>query len=412
MTPNLIPRPAYLEKLNEEFHTPNIKVLTGVRRGGKSSILRMYADQLQLNGVAENNIFFKRLDAFDTPLDYDAEDLYEELKQAIGASENSQWFHVFLDEIQVVDGWENVVRRLQTREHTDVYITGSNAKVLSGELATFLTGRYSEISVFPLSFTEYKDFIAHRGADETTPAASLGDYLRFGGMPGIFALNSMDELGIRSALSAMYESILFSDVVSRLEIRSTPALERVSRFILATSGNLFSLRNVVNTLRSSGIALDIKTVDSLIRGLLESFVIYAVEQHGVQGKRVLRPQRKYYPVDPGFRSLASGFGTTDIGARLEGVVLTELKRRGWEVAIGTLPKSEIDFIASRGDKRMYVQVTDSMLNETTRKRELSPLTALTDAYPRIVLTADPLVTGSTVDGIQIMNVETWLLGQD
>jgi predicted AAA+ superfamily ATPase len=408
METTLIERPAYLKALNNSFHTPEIKVLTGVRRGGKSSILRLFSERLVKEGIAPKNIFFKRLDAFDTPLNYSAQTLYDELASAIAASDRDEWFYVFLDEIQVVDGWQNVVRRLHTRERTDVYITGSNAKVLSGELATFLTGRYLEIPVFPLSFTEYQDFIAHRPAGETTPAPTLMDYLRFGGMPGIFALNSMNEAEIRSLLETVYESILFSDVASRMELRSTPSLERVARFILGTTGNLFSLRNVVNTLKSSGITLDIKTVDTLIAGLLESYVIYEVEQHGIQGKQVLRPQRKYYPVDTGLRSLASGFGTVDIGARLEGAVLIELKRRGYTSSVGTLRNSEIDFVAVRGSERLYIQVSESLSDPSTRKRELSPLESLANAYPRMVLTTDTLISGTTPDGIRIVNVERWL----
>lgn len=408
MPAHLISRPTYLDMLTRELRTPEIKVLTGVRRSGKSSILQLYADKLHAGGIEQRNMFFKRLDDFDTPLNYRANDLYGQLTTAISASDKRRWFYVFLDEIQDVDGWEDVVRRLHTRERTDVYITGSNAQVLSGELATLLTGRYREIPVFPLSFTEYKDFAAHRDKNFTTPKATLTEYLRFGGMPGIFALNSMDEAEIRSTLSATYDSILFSDVVSRLELRSSPAIERVARFILSTSGNLFSLRNVTSALRDSGIALDSKTVDALIEGLIESFVIYAAEQQGLRGKRVLRPQRKFFPVDTGLRSLATGFGTTDIGARLEGVVFMELKRRGYEVAIGTPPEGEIDFVASRGDKRAYIQVTASMLDETTRRRELAPLQGLTDAYPRIVLTADSSVAGVAAEGIRIVNVEQWL----
>lgn len=408
MPAHLISRPTYLDMLTRELRTPDIKVLTGVRRSGKSSILQLYADKLHAGGIEQRNMFFKRLDDFDTPLNYRANDLYGQLTTAISASDKRRWFYVFLDEIQDVDGWEDVVRRLHTRERTDVYITGSNAQVLSGELATLLTGRYREIPVFPLSFTEYKDFVAHRDKNFTTPKATLTEYLRFGGMPGIFALNSMDEAEIRSTLSATYDSILFSDVVSRLELRSSPAIERVARFILSTSGNLFSLRNVTSALRDSGIALDSKTVDALIEGLIESFVIYAAEQQGLRGKRVLRPQRKFFPVDTGLRSLATGFGTTDIGARLEGVVFMELKRRGYEVAIGTPPEGEIDFVASRGDERAYIQVTASMLDETTRRRELAPLQGLTDAYPRIVLTADSSVAGVAAEGIRIVNVEQWL----
>jgi predicted AAA+ superfamily ATPase len=421
---SLITRQRYIERLHAFLHTPEVKVLIGVRRSGKSSILRMFANQLEQQGTPKRNMFFRRMDDFDLPLDYDAHSLYAELQTAMNQSDPKAWFHVFLDEIQDIEQWEDIVRRLHTRAHTDVYITGSNAQLLSSELATRLTGRYVEIPVFPLSYREFRTFIAARDASDGTPAPgipspavpslttlspTLHDYLSFGGMPGIFALRNMDVDNVRSLLSATYESILFSDVAARVELRSTPSLERVSRFLIGTSGNLFSLRKVTNTLKSGGISLDVKTIDSLITALAAAFVIYPVTQEGVQGKSVLRPLHKYYPVDVGIRSLVRGFGSTDVGARLESVVYMELLRRGFSVSVGALANSEIDFVATRDTQRLYIQVTNTMLDEYTRNREMAALQSLSDAFPRLILTADTIDEGVTADGIQIINVEHWLL---
>lgn len=414
----LIDRPRYLDALRRQLHTPDVKVLVGVRRAGKSCVLGMFADSIKATGVPQRNLFYKRLDAFDVPLDYDAEQLHRDLAHAMAQADPAEWFYVFLDEIQAINGWEQVVRRLHTRERTDVYITGSNAKVLSGELATYLTGRYWELPVYPLSFREYRAFSAAHNDEDRQRAvrevrgeadATLASYLRFGGMPGLFSLNDVDELSVGQELRAIFESILFRDVASRMEVRNLPALERVGRFLLATCGNLFSLNSVVNTLRSSGIRLDPKTVEAFIGGMRESFLVCEAQQSGVQGRQILRPQRKYYPIDLGFKSLVSGFGTVDMGARLETAAYLELRRRGYEVAVGAMPGGEIDFVARRPGEQLYVQVTQSMLDEKTRERELAPLRRLTDAFPRLVLTADPLTTGVTEEGIHIRNVEEWLL---
>ena len=246
-------------------------------------------------------------------------------------------------------------------------------------------------------------------ATQGTADASLASYLRFGGMPGLFSLNSIDEQSASQELQAIFESILFRDVASRVEVRNLPALERVGRFLLATCGSLFSLNSMVNTLKSSGIRLDPKTVEAFIAGMRESFLVCEAQQSGVQGRQILRPQRKYYPIDLGFKSLVSGFGTVDMGARLETAAYLELRRRGYEVAVGAMPNGEVDFVARRPGEQMYVQVTQSLLDERTRERELAPLRRLTDAYPRLVLTADSLTTGVTKEGIRIRSIEEWLL---
>ncbi|PLS25424.1 ATP-binding protein [Bifidobacterium imperatoris] len=414
ITPGYIPRPDLLNRVLAHRNTPDIKVIIGVRRCGKSTVLAMLADALTSDGVPSQNLFYKRFDAFDIPLDYDATDLHEELIQATERADTAYPFTVMLDEIQDVPGWEKVVRRLHTRENTDVYITGSNANLLSSDLATYLTGRYIEIPTFPLSFSEYLDFShSTKEAQDRSQDDLLADYLLYGGMPGLFALRERTTESIGAELRDIYQSILFKDVAQRYNIRDLNSLEKLSRFLFSTSGSLFSARNVANTMTSAGQSISAGTVITQVDALCRAFLLYRANQEGMQGKTVLRPLSKYYPVDNGFRGLATGFSPRDVGARLECAVYMELIRRGYTVSIGTSDTSEIDFIASRiasgGMQKQYIQVTASLLDENTRAREFAPLVSLTDAFPRIIITLDPYSAGISEEGITVVNAKDWLL---
>ncbi|WEV72644.1 ATP-binding protein [Bifidobacterium sp. ESL0790] len=430
-----VARPDLLKKLEEFRNTPAIKVLIGVRRCGKSTVLQMFSDSLRAKGVPESNLFYRRFDSFDTPIDYDAAALYDDLKKAMDNASGDYPMTVMLDEIQDIDGWEKIVRRLHTRDNTDVYITGSNANLLSSDLATYLTGRYVEIPVYPLSFKEY---CAFSKADEpnlktastsldsmdstdsndsvarsTTTERLFNEFLRFGGMPGLFALKTRTTTTVGTELQSIYDSIVFKDVAQHNNIRNLGVLEKVSRFLFATSGSLFSTRKVVNTLKSAGESISTTSLNSYVEGLEKAFLVYRAEQTDIQGKAMLRPLSKFYPVDVGFRNLTADFSSRDLGARLECVVYMELRRRGYSVSIGTGDNTEIDFIATKNDmaasKKMYIQVTASMLEETTSQRELAPLLKLTDAFPRIVITLDSYSAGTTPEGITIVNALDWLL---
>lgn len=401
-----IARDKLTDTLRSHRNTPEIKVLTGVRRCGKSTLLEHYAQSLLDDGVPASNIFTRRFDSFDTPIGYSATDLHDDLMQATQESRPGP-FYVFLDEIQDVPGWEEVVRRLHSREDTDVYITGSNARLLSGELATHLTGRYITIPVYPLSFDEYQ---RHHRAQETTDSTDqlFSKYMMFGGMPGLFATGQPDQDKATEILTSIYESIVMKDVAGRYGIRDIATLEKLSRYLFSTSGNLFSVNKVANTLASAGANASYATVDNQISALERSFIVYSAQQERMRGKELLRPQRKFYPVDNGFRNLATGFNGSDRGAQLEGIVFMELQRRGYDVTIGSLPDGEIDFIAKRGNDKQYIQVTLNMTEEQTRERELAPLRRLGDAFPRTVLTLDWHSEGMTDEGIHITNVMDWL----
>lgn len=401
-----IARDKLTDTLRSHRNTPEIKVLTGVRRCGKSTLLEHYAQSLLDDGVPASNIFTRRFDSFDTPIGYSATDLHTDLMQATQESRPGP-FYVFLDEIQDVPGWEEVVRRLHSREDTDVYITGSNARLLSGELATHLTGRYITIPVYPLSFDEYQ---RHHRAPGTTDSTDqlFSKYMMFGGMPGLFVTGQPDQDKATEILTSIYESIVMKDVAGRYGIRDIATLEKLSRYLFSTSGNLFSVNKVANTLASAGANASYATVDNQISALERSFIVYSAQQERMRGKELLRPQRKFYPVDNGFRNLATGFNGSDRGAQLEGIVFMELQRRGYDVTIGSLPDGEIDFIAKRGNDKQYIQVTLNMTEEQTRERELAPLRRLGDAFPRTVLTLDWHSEGMTDEGIHITNVMDWL----
>lgn len=401
-----IARDKLTDTLRSHRNTPEIKVLTGVRRCGKSTLLEHYAQSLLDDGAPASNIFTRRFDSFDTPIGYSATDLHADLMQATQEARPGP-FYVFLDEIQDVPGWEEVVRRLHSRDDTDVYITGSNARLLSGELATHLTGRYITIPVYPLSFDEYQRHHRAQGTTDSTDQL-FSEYMMFGGMPGLFVTGQPDQDKATEILTSIYESIVMKDVAGRYGIRDIATLEKLSRYLFSTSGNLFSVNKVANTLASAGANASYATVDNQISALERSFIVYSAQQERMRGKELLRPQRKFYPVDNGFRNLATGFNGSDRGAQLEGIVFMELQRRGYDVTIGSLPDGEIDFIAKRGNDKQYIQVTLNMTEEQTRERELAPLRRLGDAFPRTVLTLDWHSEGMTDEGIHITNVMDWL----
>lgn len=408
----MYPRPRLLESLIAHLGTDEVKVLTGVRRCGKSTLLRMLADHLRSSGVAESNLFFRQLDAADLPFDYAARDLYDELSAAYSAADRGDTFVILLDEVQEVEGWEKVIRRFQTQPDTDIYLTGSNAMLLSGELATYIAGRYVEIPVYPFSFEEYVSYRALRDGSAGPADALLADYMRYGGMPSLLAGGPADEARAAEILDAVFNTIVVKDVASRYGIRDFATFGKIARYLFATSGNLFSVRGIVNTLKSSGVAISPQTLDEQIRMLEQAFVIYAAEQSGLRGKQILRPQRKYYPVDNGFRNHALRFAGTDVGFQLEGIVFMELLRRGWAVQIGTLPAGEVDFVARRGSATRYIQVTTSMADETTRERELAPLRAIGNSFPKLVVALEPYGIGTTPDGIAVVRAADWLLDVD
>ena len=412
MKPTLVPRPLYDEVIDSFVGTPEVKVLVGVRRCGKSSLLSLLARRLQERGVPERCIVQLKLDGYDVPLNPDAAWLDGQIRPRLAKVSADETAYVLLDEVQEVDGWEDVVRRVNSRPNTQVFITGSNARLLSGELATLLSGRYVEIPVYPLGFEEYLAFGEAFGWDVSSREGLLADYVAFGGMPALFSYARGDVASYERVLSGIFDTVILKDVVARSHVKDVDLLAKIVRYVFSTSGNLFSTKRVVDALVSSGRKVSQETVDNYLSALVDAKVMAECEQLGLAGKDVLRPQRKFYPVDNGLRNLTIGFNRTrDMGYQLEAVVFNELVRRGWRVNVGTLPSGEVDLVAGRRDERVYIQVCQSVLDDTTFNREVAPLEAVHDSFPKIVMVADRWKLGTTPSGVRIQNLMDWLLGE-
>lgn len=413
MEPTLIPRPLYDKVIDSFVGTPEVKVLVGVRRCGKSSLLALLANRLRGRGVPDRCIVQLKLDGYDVPLNPDARWLDVQIRPRLADVAADETAYVLLDEVQEVAGWEDVVRRVNTLPNVQVFITGSNARMLSGELATLLAGRYVEIPVYPLGFEEYISFAKAFGWDVESSEGLLSDYVTFGGMPALFAYARGDVGAYERVLSGIFDTVILKDVVGRSHVKDVDLLEKVVRYVFSTSGNLFSTKRVVDALVSAGRKASQETVDNYLAALVNAKVMTACEQQGLAGKEVLRPQRKFYPMDNGLRNLTIGFNRTrDTGYQLEAVVFNELVRRGWKAGVGALTAGEVDFVATRRDERLYIQVCQSVLDETTFAREVAPLEAIQDSFPKVVLVADRWKTGVTSSGIRVVNLADWLLKED
>lgn len=405
----MIQRPSYQRILEEYRDTEQVKVLQGVRRCGKSTLLEMFRGSLVEDGVNPGNVFHKRLDALGEPLDYSAQALLDDMVAALQASDRNQRFYAFVDEIQDVEGWERVIRRFHTERGVDVYLTGSNAHMLSSDLATHLSGRTTRIDVFPLSFGEYLEFVRASDGKSPDPDAAFPEYLSYGGMPSIFSFKERKRELVQRELSSITDTVLFNDVAMRVGLRDAALLDKLVTYLFSTSGNLFSARKVTGALRSAGRKASVETIENYIAAIEQAYILYACPQTGIMGKEVLSPLRKFYPVDTGLRNLAIGFAQRDIGAQLENVVFVELLRRGHVSEVGASPTSEVDFVARRYDEKQYIQVCASLLEEGVFQRELAPLRKIADGFPKIVLTLDRSRTGITEDGIRIVSLVDWLL---
>ncbi|RGL72721.1 ATP-binding protein [Collinsella sp. TF05-9AC] len=402
-----IERPRYQKLLESYKGTPSVKVLQGVRRCGKSTLLDIYRKSLLDGGVEDRNVFCRKLDSLAVGLDVTAETLLDDFTRFYALADSNLPVYVFLDEIQEVDGWEKVVRKLRAQPGVDVYVTGSNADVLSRELATLLAGRCTTLDVHPLSFAEYLEFWkARRGALDSVDEA-FAYYLRYGGMPGLFYVPEGEEFW-RRELRGIYESVLLKDVALRCAVRDMVALDRLARYVLMMGGNLFSTRKVASALAASGLKVSPSTVDGYLDALAKAYLVYPCMQEGLAGKKVLAPQRKFYAVDSGLTGLARDFRARDTGYALEGAVHMELVRRGYSVAVGTLLAGEVDFVARRHDETVYVQVSQTILAEETYAREVEPLEAIRDSFPKVIITLDRVGLGTTKTGIKIVNAVDWM----
>lgn len=401
----MIERPLYLQKLISYKDKPTIKVITGIRRCGKSSILDSFIDYLKDNRIASDHIIKMNFE----DLIYDDMD-YKKLNQTIlnKLPDDKQKVYIILDEIQRISSWEKVVNSLHLNPLLDLYLTGSNAYLLSSELSTFLSGRYVEIKMLPLSFKEFLTFYDFPA--DTPMDKKFANYMKFGGMPALKDYN-FDEKQSRETLDSIYNTVIVKDVLSRNEIKDVSVLERLTRFMADNIGNMTSINKITNYLVSekSLSSPNNKLIEAYTTSLENAFIFYPVKRYDIKGKEFLKSLNKYYIVDSGLRTYLLG-RVRDTGRILENIVYFELLRRGYNVSVGKIGDMEIDFIATRGEEKIYIQVSDELTNTETRERELASLQAIRDSFEKIILTMDYIHTGTTEDGIKVLNLIDWLLG--
>lgn len=393
-------RTEYLQKLIYFKDKQLIKVVTGVRRCGKSTLLEIFQDYLKANGTDASQILTINLENFDFFALHNPESLHTYIKKRL---QPDKMTYIFIDEIQHCAEFPTVIDSLYIRNNVDIYVTGSNAYMLSGEIATLLSGRYVEIKMLPLSFKEYV-----KATDETNNLSqSYRNYVRHGSFPYTLALGD-NEVAIREYLEGIYNTIVVKDIATRKKISDTMMLESVTRFLFSSSGSPVSTKKIADTMTSSGRKIDVKTIERYLDGLMESYIVYQVKRFNIRGKQYLKTLEKYYSVDTGLRYLLLGSSGTDVGYILENVVYLELLRRGFSVYIGKLDELEVDFVAKNQKGLQYIQVAASVRDEKTLQRELASLRRISDNYPKLILTLDD-DPEADYDGIHRMNALEWLL---
>ena len=408
-----IDRKEYLDFLVKSKDRQIIKVVSGVRRCGKSTLFEIYKDFLLENGVAKNQIISINFEDMDYEELTDYKKLYEYIKsKMIGDKKN----YIFLDEIQHVDKFEKVVDSLFIKENTDLYITGSNAYFMSSELATLLSGRYIELKMLPLSFKEYyqakleyEKMEQKENRISKTLIQYYNEYIVNSSFPYTLQLDS-DLKNIHEYLSGIYNSVLLKDIVARLKISDVMRLESVVKYIFDNIGNLTSLSKIVNTLTSMGRKTDAKTIEKYIRGLTDSLLVHEVSRYNIKGKEFLSTLSKYYVADLGLRQMILGNRNIDMGHILENIIYLELIRRKGNVYVGQFDKNEIDFVVINSNEIEYYQVALTVLDENTLKRELDAFKNIKDNYPKYLITLDDVMVNTDYDGIKVVNALEWLLG--
>lgn len=399
MSKKRIVRKEYFERLRNLKHKKLIKIITGIRRCGKSTVMEMFRDELLENGVSENQIIFLNFEDYDNKHLRNPDELYSYIKERLTQKMN----YIFLDEIQRVENFPEIVDSLYIKDNVDIYITGSNSSLLSSEIATLISGRYVEIKMLPLSFTEF----VQATKQENQLSQAYRQYVETSSFPYVIELlQTPDE--INSYLEGIYNTILVKDIIDRKKIADTLVLKSVSQFLFDNIGLELSSKRIADTLTSNGRKSDSKTIEKYITSLEESFIVYKASRYNIKGKEYLKSLEKYYVSDIGLRNFMLGKKAMDVGHILENIVYLELIRRGYEVYIGKVDDMEIDFVAQNTQGNTYIQVSASVRDENTLARELKPLKAVRDNYPKILLTLDDDPDGD-YDGIIRKNALDWLM---
>ncbi len=401
----MIFRENYVKKIMAFTDTPFVKVLTGVRRSGKSTIMQMIMDELRGRGIREERIVSYRFDS----MEYEgmtAKQLYEMIKTKLSDRDKT---YLFLDEVQEITSWEKTVNSINTDFNVDIYVTGSNSRMMSSEIATYLTGRYVSFRIFTLSFEEYLTFKKQYGKVEDIHK-ELVNYIKYGGFPAIHS----QEYPLDNAYTIVrdiYNSTIFSDIVKRNQVRKVDQLERVVKFVFDNVGKTFSAKSISDYLKSEHRTIDNETVYNYLEKLESAYILHRCSRYDVQGKELLKTQEKFYLADSSFKYSVLGYNDRSVAAMLENVVYLELLRRDYEVCIGKTPNGEIDFIATRQNDKIYIQITKEIKSEKTEKREYDRLLEVGDNYPKYLLTTDDFA-GGNYQGIKTMHIADFLLSKE
>lgn len=402
----MIERPLYLDKIMPFVDTPFVKILTGVRRCGKSTILKMIIKKLrEEKHVDDEQILNYRFDSMEYG-DMTTKELYLELKSKIIQSKKT---YLFLDEIQEIEGWEKVVNTLAADIDVDIYITGSNSRMMSSEISTYLTGRYTPFYIYTLSFEEYlmfkKSYTTLKDLKQ-----EFSQYVRLGGFPATHLQDySQDE--VYTIVKDIYNSTIFSDIVRRNQVKKIDQLERVVKYTFNNIGNTFSAKSISNYFKSEQRKIDNETVHSHLEKLQKAYILHKCSRYDLQGKNILKTQEKFYLADVSLRYSELGYTVDSVASSLENIVYLELKRRGYNVYIGKTKDKEIDFVATKQNEKIYVQVTQEIKSEKTQKREYEQLLEIRDNYPKYVVMADDFA-GGNYEGIKTMNIVDFLLSKE
>ena len=394
-------RDIYLNKLVNFKDKPLIKVITGIRRCGKSTLLDLFEEYLLNNGIKKENIIHMNFEdlLYDEIKDY--KDLNKYIKEKILDNDKK---YIILDEIQQISNWEKAINSFLITLNCDIYITGSNAYLLSSEISTLLSGRYVEIKMLPLSFKEYLEFNNYNTKENLEE--HFNDYLLYGGLPIVSYVH--DKSAIRNILSGIFNTVIIKDVSKRNAIRDITLLENLIRYIAQNVGSPISSRNISNYLNSAGRKTSTETIDNYLKMLENAFIIYKANRFDIKGKMYLKTLEKYYIVDTGIRNELLSFKDGDYGHMLENLIYIELLRRGYDVAVGKIDNLEVDFVAQNYDEKIYYQVSASILDENTKKRKLNPFDHIPDHYEKVILTMDK-TPNKDFNGIKNINIIDFLL---
>lgn len=397
----MIVRTQYLELLKTYRDVPLVKVLSGIRRCGKSTILEMLQLDLINSGIASDHILSMRYTSEDFDDGMSDKDMYNGIKEKIIDNDR---YYLLLDEVQEIIGWEKAVNSLLENYNTDIYVTGSNSKLMSSEISTYLTGRYISIPVYTLSFAEYLEF--KKSCNKSTKEL-LNEYIRLGGFP-ITAISDFNEREVYQIVEGIYNSVITSDITKRHNITNIALFNRVVKYIVENVGKTFSANAIVKFLKNEGRSLSVESVYNYLEWLEKAFVIYRCQRYDMQGKSVLKTQEKFYLADASLKYCIMGYNPKSVAAMLENIVYFELRRRGYEVYIGKNETKEIDFVAIRRDERIYVQVCRNLPEGSDR--EVADLLKIKDHYPKYVVTLDELA-GGNVNGVKIVHLADFLLAE-